>query len=281
MKLHTSSSHPALHIGLVALACAAAGCVATPRVEPAPRMFGAVVRVQERWLELRVSQPQTRRDVEPLVVFVTGDGGWRGKDLDAFEHLTRWGYPVAGFSAPAYLDHLAGDAVHLPPRTLARDFASVIAAARVQLALPATTPVVLFGISRGADLAVVAAAERTLRRSIGGVLAVGLTTEEEFVRRTRRSAPHTLDEAEPVKPYEMLRRVDTAVCVIQSTNDQYVRAADARVLFGPNSARRQFHAIESRDHSFSDSRETLYATMRASLQWVAAQATPASPAAAP
>jgi hypothetical protein len=42
----------------------------------------------------------------PLLLYATGDGGWRGKDRDLYRHMIRWGYPVAGFSAPDYLAHL-------------------------------------------------------------------------------------------------------------------------------------------------------------------------------
>jgi hypothetical protein len=45
----------------------------------------------------------------PLLIYATGDGGWRGKDLDLFRHLASWGYAMAGFSAPEYIKHLRGD----------------------------------------------------------------------------------------------------------------------------------------------------------------------------
>lgn len=228
----------------------------------------AVVRVQGRWLSLRVSQPSRSAETRPLVLFITGDGGWRGKDLEAFGRLLTWGYPVAGVSAPDYLGHLAGDASLLPQQVLADDIAAIVGAARQSLRLPAETHVLLVGVSRGADLAVVAAAWPSLRRKIQGVLAVGLTKEEEYVRR-RRVRPAAADGASQIaRPYVALRRVAAPVCVIQSTHDEYVPAADARTLFGPDSPSRLFHAIESRNHSFSDSREVLYDVMRASLQWV-------------
>jgi esterase/lipase len=112
------------------------------------------------------------------------------------------------------------------------------------------------------------------------VLAVALTKEEEYVRRRRRRAPaaaataaNATDSAASsmARPYVALRRVAAPVCVIQSTNDEYVRAADARQLFGPDTNARQFHAIESRNHSFSDARDELYDTMRTSLRWIAIQ----------
>src|SRR5262249_60275511 len=52
----------------------------------------------------------------PLLIYATGDGGWRGKDLDLFRHLASWGYAVAGFSSPEYVKHLQGqDQTTTPP----------------------------------------------------------------------------------------------------------------------------------------------------------------------
>jgi hypothetical protein len=56
--------------------------------------------------------------------------------------------------------------------------------------------------------------------------------------------------------------------VIQSTHDSYLPADAARVLFGPDTERRQFHAIEARDHSFGDARAALYDAIQASLIWI-------------
>jgi hypothetical protein len=75
-----------------------------------------------------------------------------------------------------------------------------------------------------------------------------------------------------VEPYRALRRIAAPVALIQSSNDNYVRAADARVLFGPDDAIRRFHAIESRNHSFSDARGELFRQMQASLAWLARSA---------
>jgi len=209
---------------------------------------------------------------------VTGDGGWHGKDLDAFDHLITWGYPVVGMSAPDYLDHLGDGALQLPAERLARDLAEIVDTGRSQLGLSATTPVLLLGVSRGADLVVVAAAQRSLRSSVIGVLAVGLTKEEEYVRRPRRRRRPASNLDQPsgnvevgllAHPYAALQRVTAPVCVIQSTNDEYVTAADARRLFGPDSRSRRLQAIEARNHSFSDARDALYEAVKQSLLWVA------------
>jgi type IV secretory pathway VirJ component len=261
-------------LGCVTLGGAA--CAHLPKPAEPFAVSRAAVHVHGGWLSLRLSRPSASPQQMPLVLFITGDGGWRGKDLDAFNHLIGWGYPVVGLSAPEYLRPLGQG--QLPPQVLADDIATIIAGGDQGLHLPASIPVLLVGVSRGADLVVVAAAQRSLRAPVQGVLAVALTKEEEYVRRGRRRAvapaatatTETDGEASTMaRPYVALRRVAAPVSLIQSTNDQYVRAADARQMFGPDTDARQFHAIKSRNHSFSDARGLLYDTMRTSLQWIA------------
>ena len=155
------------------------GCASRTPPVALPTQSRSIVRVQHRWLGLHLSRPASNTSRHPLVVFVTGDGGWRGKDLDAFNHLAGWGYPVVAFSAPDYLNHLAHGMESVLPSVLANDFIGVIEAARRDLGLPTELPVVLTGVSRGADLVVVAAAQEALRMPVAGVLAVALTKEEE------------------------------------------------------------------------------------------------------
>ena len=249
-------------VAACSLTVACGGSTPKPALTPYARDERAVVHVQDRWLVLHLGN-SSHGVKAPLVLFVTGDGGWRGKDLDAFHHLAAWGRPIAGFSAPDYLGHLSGSATSVPPRQLACDFAAVIAAASDALRLGPESKAVLVGVSRGGDLAVIAAAEEPLRRSVLGVMAVGLTGEEEYVRHRQRA-----DAGVMVKPYDYLARLDLPVCLIQSTNDEYVPAEDARRLFGPDTPDRRFLAIDSRNHSFSDARTTLYDDMRSSLDWL-------------
>jgi hypothetical protein len=199
----------------------------------------------------------------PLLVYATGDGGWRGKDLDVYRHLVAWGYATAGFSAPQYVKHLAGDAETTTPARLARDYAALIDYSKQALMLPASTHVILVGVSRGAGLSVVAAGQRALQPSLDGVLVMGLTKEEEHVRWFRRR-PYA-----ELQIYDYLPRLGSLpLAVIQSTHDNYLPADAARTLFGGDTDRRKFHAIEARNHSFSGARARLYDTLRASLVWM-------------
>ena len=176
------------------------------------------------------------------------------------------------------MKHLKGDAETTTPARLARDYTAVIDLAKEALMLPPSTRVILVGVSRGAGLSVVAAGQRALQGSLEGVVATDqvcdsptvrtlrfiLIDEEEHVRWLRR--PRTSSQLEI---YEYLPRLGSLpIAVIQSTHDNYLPAERARTLFGADTERRQFHAIEARNHSFAGARAPLYEAIRASLIWM-------------
>jgi pimeloyl-ACP methyl ester carboxylesterase len=243
---------------------------------------GALERVQtitlhKRPVELHLACRRGEPTGAPLVLYVTGDGGWRGADPLVFRTLVQWGYPAAGMEARSYLDHLGDLAEKATPRRLARDYAAILAHARRELGLAAATPVVLVGFSRGAGLAVLAASQRRLRRHVLGVVAVALTQEEDELRLepagTTTSGPGVSDV---IDPYQVLPRLGSLpLTVIQSTHDHYVAAADARRLFGEDTPSRRLVAIESDGHTFGGSRDKLLEALREALVWIAG-APPAS-----
>jgi pimeloyl-ACP methyl ester carboxylesterase len=222
-------------------------------------------------LELHFSRPRTLDPHLPLILYATGDGGWRGKDEEAFERMTRWGYPLAGFSAPVYLRHIVRHTRETTPSDIARDYARIIRLAKSQMSLAEATRTVLVGVSRGSGLAVAAAGEPEFQLQLVGVVAVALTREEEYVHRLKRNPkePQAPPEMVMLDTYAYLPRLrGLPLSIIQSEHDNYLPAAEARQLLGPDSRLRQLHAIASKNHSFTDAREALYAQMRSSLEWV-------------
>jgi pimeloyl-ACP methyl ester carboxylesterase len=266
---------------------AAGGCVHTlpMRSSQRPVEFDRTMTLYDHPLELHLARPAQLQPGMPLLFYATGDGGWRGKDVDAYRRLIRWGYPVAGFSAPSYLSHLGFVSGTTTPARLAGDYQRLIEFAKQVLNLPASTRTVLVGVSRGAGLAVVAAGRRELNVQLAGVLAVALTKEEEFVRQYQVKpglTPADMPTRELVEfqTYEYLDRLRALpLVVIQSTGDNYLPAASARTLFGPDTDLRRFVSIESRDHSFDGAREALYVQMADALTWMStrspSRATPA------
>jgi hypothetical protein len=254
------------------------GCAARSRhAAPVLHVDDRLVVLNNHALRLHFANPGASASL-PLLVYATGDGGWHRKDLSAYHQLVTFGNPVVGFDARDYVTHLgaAPDATTTPGR-LAADYDRIIVAARDALRLPATYPVVLVGVSRGAGLSVVAAGAPALRPSLSGVLAVALTREEEYVkwfRRLRRRGPGQRGRV-MVEVYEYLPRLaDMPLAVIQSTHDNYLPAAAARSLFGPDTPYRWFQAIQARNHSFGGARTEMYQSMQRSLQWIASLVPP-------
>jgi virulence protein VirJ len=124
---------------LLAASCTA-GCAARGR----PAIADSPVMLNGHQLRLHFANPaQGRLDAgsPPLLVFATGDGGMRRKDLDTYRHLVESGYPIVGFDARDYVTHLGAGATTTPAR-LAADYQRIIDTARQVLHVSAAYPVV-------------------------------------------------------------------------------------------------------------------------------------------
>ena len=228
-----------------------------------------IITLHKRPVELHVARRRGEPTGAPLVLYVTGDGGWRGADPLVFRTLVQWGYPAAGMEARGYLDHLGDLDLKATPRRLAQDYASIATRARHELGIPATTPLVLVGFSRGAGLAVLAASQRSLRASLLGVVAVALTREEDELQLEPEAAPDQ-GRVGTINPYQLLPRLGALpVVVLQSTRDHYLAAAEARRLLGDDTPWRRLVAIDSDSHTFGGARDKLLEALRASLRWIA------------
>jgi pimeloyl-ACP methyl ester carboxylesterase len=208
-----------------------------------------------------------------LVVLLTGDGGWRGADRAIFDALASSGYPLAGLRAPGYLEHLSYEPTSA--HRVAADVESLVRETRDALGLRASHPVVLVGFSRGAGLVIAAVGhdERERDPDVDGVVAVGLTEEEEYVTHHRHHArPEERQRPAPMlQPYQHIAEMGALpVAVIQSTGDGYLPADAARRLFGPDGPWRRFVAIVSRNHTFSDARDELTRQVTDAVAWVVA-----------
>jgi hypothetical protein len=222
------------------------------------------VIVRDHPLTLHLSVTPSR-PIDPLIVYATGDGGWSGSDKEMFDRVAAWGYPVAGFSAHDYVKHLGQGAEAISPAAMAADFDALIRASLSTLKLSPNTRVVLVGKSRGAGLDVAVAGEEPIRSQLRGVIAVALTREEEYAGVPPRGG----GEPKMLLTYPALSALgELRVAVIQSTHDDYIPAAEARTLFGPETTSRTFRPIESIDHNFEGGETELYRQMADCFDWI-------------
>jgi hypothetical protein len=215
-------------------------------------------------LDIRFIQPPETNGKPILILFATGDGGWRKLDQEVFSRICQQGYPVAGFSASRYLKTMSEVSDTTTPPKLAADFARVIEFAKQSMKLPPETPVILVGISRGAGLASIAAGQTFLRDQLAGVIAIALGDVEDHVLHRRRRALRS--EWVAVETYRYLRRLtDLPFEIIQSTHDKYTTAARARELLGADTPLHHLHPIEAANHTFRGAVPALFAQLQNSL----------------
>lgn len=215
-------------------------------------------------LDIRLIKPAQGAGKPILILFATGDGGWRRLDQDVFALIGEQGYAVAGFSANRYLKAMSEVSNTTTPSKLAADFEQIIRFAKNSMNLPPETPLILVGISRGAGLVSIAAGQEDLRNQLAGVVAIALPDVEEHVMRRRRRAGRS--EEVGVETYRYLRRLtDIPVEILQSTHDKYTTAARARELLGADTPLHQLHPIEAANHTFRGALPALLAQLKNSL----------------
>jgi type IV secretory pathway VirJ component len=205
-----------------------------------------------------------------LVVFATGDDGWFGTSAALFEHLADEGYTIAGFSAPEVLEPI-GDSDRVSTVQAAQGLKELFAHSKRDLGLPDSTPIVIVGFSRGATVAAFSAVHPELRSGVGGAVAIALTREADYLRAPEgeRRPEIQVDDQGRIQLYPALQLLGaTRFAVIQSSNDEYVTAAESRQLLGSDTPTRRLYPIESSDHGFSDARKKLMQDLDDALRWV-------------
>jgi len=241
---------------------------------PETPLTNMTISIGTRIVKLAVARPATDPAAPPfLVVFASGDGGLRGVSKDLLVHLAEQNYWVVGFSSPEAFKGIADNSKEQPNYAGARDrLVSLIGQAKQAVGLPDRTPVVITGMSRGANVVVAAAGDAVLRPGIVGAIAIALTREFDDLTvpdsAVGRQGVQTDDQGR-LQTYPSLQRLGSMrVAVIQSTNDKYVRSAESRRLLGPDTPTRRLYEIESKNHSFGGGKAPLMQALDDSMAWV-------------
>ena len=277
----TVPSWRACVVVVAVVVAATAGCGGVrPRVSATPniteRRIAAALHTSELPVHLASMRPLRR---PALVLYASGDGGWFGTAIDMWRLVAHEGVAAAGFSARAFLRIERARDARLDPAQLAREYRAIVAAATPALGLAPDVPVILAGWSRGAAFAVLAAAEPLAVPHLAGVIAIGLDATEDLAvdgpgdESDDGAAPAaTTPGAHLFHPYRRLRRVPVPVAVIQATHDDYLPAASARALFGPDSPTRRFITVEARNHRFAGGTAALDQALGDAVRWLSASA---------
>ena len=253
---------------LFALALALATAAAAD-ASSSPEKLDVSVRGQTLTLALyRPSGP-------PLGTLVIGSGdvGWVGLAVTVAEEFSGAGYTVVGVNVRQYLAAFTAGKSHLEAGDVPGDYRLLVAAARSRVPLP--RPVVLAGVSEGAGLAVLAAADAANHDWVDGVITMGLPATAELAWRwsdigawiTKR------DMNEPsFSAFDYVPRVSPVpLYMIQSRRDEYVPRADYEKFAAIAKEPAKQILIDASNHRFTDRRDDLRRAIADGLRWIREQ----------
>jgi hypothetical protein len=209
-----------------------------------------------------------------LVLYVSGDGGWFGAAVDMFHVIADSGYFAVGFSAKTFLKLERPDGRLAGPEQLASEYDEILTTSRAALHLPAETPVILSGWSRGAAFAVLVGTSANGPRHLQGVVAIGLTDEENLQASEADDSDENVaagsSRHSAFQPYARIAGLGSLRCaVIQASGDHFLSAAHARELFGPDTLSRRLYEVVARNHRFSGGKAAFDSALVDALHWVA------------
>ena len=274
---------------LLLLCLVAIGCGACAGLQSKPGVYEITkdsIKEGPRRIPLIYARPATVKHPDYLVVFATGDGGWRSVSLDVFDHLAALGYLCAGVNSPDAVKPVKRAGEKLSTAQAAERVRASFAEAKKAFGLAPSTPVIVVGFSRGATLVAFSALHPELRDQLGGAIALALTREADYLRAppTERAPDIQVDSKGRIQIYPALKFLgSTRVAIIQSTNDPYVPAAESRRLLGPDTPTLRLYEVESSNHRFGGARDKVLADVDDALAWIeqsrpAAAARPPKPA---
>lgn len=226
--------------------------IATAPAADKPQVHESKVdaHIRGKALLMRVAVPPDPAG-RPLVVYFSGDLGWFPSTPFEFDFLKRLGYPSIGISSHEYLHKFTPDTA----RGLAENIAEIARQGRAAAGLPDTTRVIVTGTSRGADLAVIGAAQPALQ-NVAGLVALGISPIEEKLKE------------EEIDVLGELPQVKCRAAIIQAVGDKYIPAAKLRSAIGADSDRLRLWINPADSHSFRGQRELLITQLAEALAWL-------------
>jgi type IV secretory pathway VirJ component len=226
-------------------------------------------------VDLVLVTPASPKPHPVLVIFASGDGGLRGISKGTLQHLADQGYYVAGFSSRDALKSIRDENGRIARHVATSSLHSLFEQAKIALKLPAATPLVVTGMSRGANMAVVVAGSPELQKGIAGGVAMALTREADYLDvppDVEKTPGIQVDEKGRPQMYPAIQRIGSIpFAVIQSTKDSYVPSAESRQLLGPDTATRRLYEVPSGGHNFQHGEDILFRDLDDALNWIASR----------
>ncbi len=211
--------------------------------------------------------PATGTKLNRKVLFVTGDGGWRGWAITIAQQMASWGYDVYGLDTRTYLTGFTGGE-GIKESDVMSDFRQI---AR-WMTQGTNQRVTLIGWSEGAGLGVLAAACPDNKQTFNGLITLGLGDENvlgwswkdnlSYITRFKPNEPtfHASSYIARITPLPYL--------MILSSKDEFVSFDEAKMLATAAREPKQVAVIQANNHRFDGNTAELYHRLREGLQWM-------------
>lgn len=202
------------------------------------------------------------------VILSSGDGGWVHLAPQVAQLLAARGYFVVGFDSKAYLESFTSGTATLRESDVPGDYRELIGYAGGG---PGRKPL-LIGVSEGAGLSVLAAADASMHEEIGGVIALSLGDANELGWRWKDAliyVTHGVPNEPAFSVAAIAGRVaPTPLAVINSSRDEFVPKAEIDRIIAAGRAPKRLWVIDAADHRFSDQQPELARRLDEALAWV-------------
>jgi pimeloyl-ACP methyl ester carboxylesterase len=204
---------------------------------------------------------------DPVIVS-SGDGGWIHLGPHVAETLAASGYFVVGFNVKAYLSSFTSDEQVLSVGDVPGDYRALVEYAT----RGSPRRAILIGVSEGAGLSVLAAADPATQRRVGGVIALGLPDRNELGWRWKDSLIYVTHGVPNEPTFSagaiVSRMAPVPLAAIYSTRDEFVPESEVRSLMERASQPKRLWMVTASDHRFSDHVEEFDRTLLESIEWV-------------
>lgn len=201
------------------------------------------------------------------VLFVPGDGGWRGFAIDITQVMSKVGYDVYSLDTKRYLESFTGK-TSLRETDVMNDFREMA----TWIDQKRSAKMSLVGWSEGAGLCLLGAASPEGKNLFTGLITLGLPENNvlgwrmaDYLTWITKRTPN-----EPLfRSMDYIHRVTPLrLWMLQSTKDEYVPFDKSRELFTAALEPKRFSAVEATNHRFDGNQKELYRLIEEGLRWL-------------
>jgi type IV secretory pathway VirJ component len=206
------------------------------------------------------------------IVLSSGDGGWMHLAPHVAEVLSENGYFVVGFDVRSYLAGFTEATTVLRAADEPGDYRVLAEFAR---AATGRKPI-LIGVSEGAGLSVLAAADPRTKNTIAGVVALGLPDLNELGWRWRDAVIYVTHKLPNEPTFSTAAIADQVaplpLAAIHATHDEFVPVAEAEHVLQRAQEPKKLWIVTASNHRFSDNLPEFDRRLTEAVDWVSRNA---------